>query len=271
MNQYNIKIYQLLIITHLFGMDNGRLSIIPEYDYNGVTILFSGERDSTDIGRLCSVTVPANTDSVFFIITDDDKNIYFEQYDIIDRNGYGWIDFPPEIGRYSFMMKTRPFIGFENRNFNYDLIFSFFVKNLLLEIQQPLGSRNFLHSESEAIVDSDQHGLRSYTIELSNIPLNKARNIWIKYDNPDALTSLTLLSKMISGNNEDQRTGQPIKNILRYRLYIWEPLLAIAVVTIIITAGLILLKDKIKTNACSICSQLILKGQKFCPNCGNKV
>ena len=69
--------YLFLIISHLFGMDNGRLSIIPEYDYNGVTLLFSGQRDSTDIGRLQSVTVPANTDSVFLIITDDDKNIYF--------------------------------------------------------------------------------------------------------------------------------------------------------------------------------------------------
>ena len=263
--------YLFLIISHLFGMDNGRLSIIPEYDYNGVTILFSGQRDSIDIGRLQSMTVPANTDSVFLIITDDDKNIYFEQYDIISRNGYDWIDFPSETGRYSFMMKTGPFIGPESRNFNYDLIFSFFVKNLLLEIQQPLGSQNFLHSESEATVDSDQHGLRSYTIELSNIPLNKPRNIWIRYDNPDAFTSLTLLSKMMSDTNEDERKGQPAKNIIRYKLYVWEPLLAIAVVTIIIAAILILLKDQKKTNACPKCTQLIFRGQKFCPNCGNKV
>ena len=145
------------------------------------------------------------------------------------------------------------------------------MKNLLLEIQQPLGSQNFLHSESEATVDSDQHGLRSYTIELSNFPLNKPRNIWIKYDNPDSFTSLTLLSKMMSDTNEDERKGRPTKNILRHKLYIWEPLVAIAVVTIIIAAVLILLKDKKKTNACPKCSQFIFRGQKFCPNCGNKV
>ena len=73
MSSYPRPLYLLFLLSCLFGMDNGRLSIIPEYDYNGVTILFSGQRDSTNIGKLLSVTVPANTDSVFRIITSDNK------------------------------------------------------------------------------------------------------------------------------------------------------------------------------------------------------
>ena len=271
MSSYPRPLYLLFLLSCLFGMDNGRLSIIPEYDYNGVTILFSGQRDSTNIGKLLSVTVPANTDSVFRIITSDNKNIIFKPINLISRNGHDWIDIPPQIGRYSFIIKTRSFVGLDRRNFNYNMIFSFFIRNLFLEIQQPLGSHNFVHSESDATVESDQHGIRSYTIKLDQIPANEPHSIWIEYDNPRGITSLELLSEMMSMSPKDEKEFEPVKNIIRYKLYIWEPLIALVVVTIIITIIMVLLKEKIKEKACLNCAVLLKETHKFCPSCGKKV
>ena len=268
-NPYSL--YLLILLSYLYGMNSGRMSIIPEYDYNGVTILISGQRDSTNKGKLLSVTVPATTDSVLRIFTDNNNEIYFEPQNIVVRNGHRWIDFPPEIDRYSFMIKTRSFSGSGRRNFNYDLIFSFPVSNLLLEIQQPLGSKNFSHSESEATVESDQHGMRSYTVKLSQIPANEPREIWIKYDNSRGITSLALLAEMMSTVPQVEKEVEPKNSIIRHKLYILEPLIALAVVTIIIAAILILLKEKLMTKTCLNCSQRIAAKDKFCPNCGNKI
>jgi hypothetical protein len=72
-----------------------------------------------------------------------------------------------------------------------------------------------------------------------------------------------------------QQQGQPdkpVKKIKRHRLYIWEPLIALGVVTVFtIIVMHYFHHGKTRNFNCSNCGHKLNPYDKFCPGCGKEI
>jgi hypothetical protein len=260
-------------VMHLKGeMKHGRMSIIPEYDQNMVTILFSGHRpvDLPDTPFL--FTVPLDVDTVSLIRTNPDGELDFIQVPTQEINEFKWVAIPLGLVEFAFMINSTKFIDPGDRHFEYDLSFSEKVGEFDLEIQEPLAAENFNYTGFQGQSAQDAHGQTTHAIQWTNIPANEIRSISMSYLNSRGLTTRSALAEIMALTQQQGQPDKPVKKIKRHRLYIWEPLIALGVVTVFtIIVMHYFHHGKTRNFNCSNCGHKLNPYDKFCPGCGKEI
>ena len=109
--------------------------------------------------------------------------------------------------------------------------------------------------------------------QWKNILKNETKLISISYSNFRGLTTRSALAELMTLSQQDAPPDeQPInKKIKRHKLYIWEPLVALLVVTLFI-AIIMMVYQNGKTNSltCHNCGQKRTRLDNFCSGCGEK-
>ena len=254
------------------GISHGRLSIIPEYDQNMVTILFSAHRSEEDAQSSFLFSVPSDVDSVSQIETLPDGDLNFIRLPALEKDGMKWVEVPQKLIEFAFMINCSPFPIPGPRTFEYNLSFSQTVQNLNLEIQEPLAAEKFVYDGFVGKSSTDAHGQTTHAVELNSISAKSKRFFSFSYLNPRGLTTRSALAELMTLSQQEGRPVQPMKKIKRHKLYIWEPLAALGVVTLI-TAIIMMVFQNGKNNSltCTHCGLKLNSGDKFCPGCGEKI
>jgi hypothetical protein len=169
------------------------------------------------------------------------------------------------------MINSTRFTEPGNRHFEYFLSFSEVIGEFNLEIQEPLPAENFEYSGFQGEKAQDAHGQTTHSIQWQNILENETKLISISYSNYRGLTTRSALAELMTLSQKKDLPKQPINKIKRHKLYIWEPLIALAVVTLFI-AIIMMVYQNGKTNSltCHNCGQKRTRLDNFCSGCGEK-
>ena len=264
-------IYLFFILVKITNgeITNGRLSIIPEYDQNLVTILFTAQRGIKDQKSPIYFSVPDDVDSVSKIETLPNNQINFYVIPTKTIDGKTWVEISPDLVEFAYLINSSPFLKPGPREFEYNLSFSQQVTNLNLEIQKPLAAEKFRYIGFDGQKSSDSNGQTTYFVELDNIPTGSSRLIKISYENPLGITTRDALQELMSISEQKKLPQNPVKQIRRHKLYIWEPLFALGVLSVII--AIVIMNSSVQSLNCSNCEQKLNSNDKYCPKCGEKI
>ena len=270
--RFSTFILFILGVVNLKGdLSHGRMSIIPEYDQNNVTILFSGHRADDTQKTAFFFTVPLDVDSVSLIKTNSNGELDFVLIPTLLIKDLKWVEVSPNLNEFAFMINSTEFPEPGNRQFEYSLSFSEVIGEFNLEIQEPLPAENFEYSGFQGEKAQDAHGQTTHSIQWQNILENETKLISISYSNSRGLTTRSALAELMTLSKKEDLPKQPINKIKRHKLYIWEPLIALAVVTLFI-AIIMMVYQNGKTNSltCHNCGQKRTRLDNFCSGCGEK-
>ena len=272
--RFSTFIIFILGVVNLKGdLSHGRMSIIPEYDQNNVTILFSGHRAENTQKTAFLFTVPLDVDSVSLIKSNSNGEIDFIPIPAQLIKDLKWVEVSPDLNEFAFMINSTKFPKPGNRHFEYYLSFSEMIGEFNFEIQEPLPAENFDYSGFQGEKKEDAHGQTTHSIQWKNILENETKLISISYSNSRGLTTRSALAELMTLSQQDAPPDeQPInKKIKRHKLYIWEPLVALLVVTLFI-AIIMMVYQNGKTNSltCHNCGQKRTRLDNFCSGCGEK-
>jgi len=266
-------IFTLGVVNLKGDLSHGRMSIIPEYDQNNVTILFSGHRAENTQKTAFLFTVPLDVDSVSLIKSNSNGEIDFIPIPAQLIKDLKWVEVSPDLNEFAFMINSKKFPKPGNRHFEYYLSFSEMIGEFNFEIQEPLPAENFKYSGFQGEKTQDAHGQTNHSIQWKNILENETKLISISYSNSRGLTTRSALAELMTLSQQDAPPDeQPInKKIKRHKLYIWEPLVALLVVTLFI-AIIMMVYQNGKTNSltCHNCGQKRTRLDNFCSGCGEK-
>ena len=256
----------------LGDLNHGRMSIIPEYDQNIVTILFSGHREGVTKNNPFLFTVPSDVDSVSLIKTNPNGELDFVLISARFIKGLNWVEVPNGLDEFAFMINSTKFPEPGNRYFEYELSFSETVVEFDFEIQEPLAAENFEYAGFKGESSQDAHGQTSHSIQWTNIPQNNVHMISISYTNSRGLTTSSALNELMKLSQADVQVEKPPQKIKRHNLYIWEPMVAVAVVTLFTILVLNYYQSGMARNFnCLNCGNKLNELDKFCPECGEKI
>tara|TARA_S200000501_G_scaffold98676_1_gene92078 strand:- start:97260 stop:98018 length:759 start_codon:yes stop_codon:yes gene_type:complete len=227
-------IIQVVLLSLSSAIDYVRIAIIPEYDNPWVTTLISGRNFSDPITNKIQMTIPNKPDTVFSINVSKDGNLEFNDERYFYINGIPTVITKNNISEFAYMINGEGYTEPGDRKFLYQISFSEEIKQLELEIQEPLGGENFSYSGFFGKEDEDSQGIVSHKTILRNVPADLKREISLSYQNNTGLNTNQILGKKIIDKEKfDNEIITNKKKIIRHKLYTWEPILALIVITII--------------------------------------
>lgn len=259
-----------LFIGQLFGnLKHGRLSIIPEYDRNAVTVLISGHK--VEATQSMMISLPTDVDSVSLIQSEANGDLSFQALPIISENNQKWVKTPTDKSDFAIMILTVPFKGPGHRHFDYDIQFSSLVESIDIEVQEPMAATSFKLKGIQGDPIQDPHGQTTHQTQLSQLNPDSKISIQLEYENPQGKTTRELLQEMMNMSQNAPTNRQPPQEIKRHKLYVWEPLIAVGVLTVLV---IIFMKMNQTTSqnsiTCNNCGQRLKSSDNFCSTCGDK-
>tara|TARA_B100001250_G_scaffold413954_1_gene449940 strand:+ start:1584 stop:2396 length:813 start_codon:yes stop_codon:yes gene_type:complete len=247
-----------------------RVSIIPEYEQNFVTVLMSYDRLSEVSTNVLSFTVPNKTDSVYIIDRSMNKQLGFTSVNYYKKDGYKWVDISNIEKQNAFMIITNKYEIKGERDFNYQLLFSEKIKQIDIELQEPLAAENFNYSgfKGEKLTNKGQN---SYKKTLFDFPKYQSLDLFFEYINDSGNTTKTELNKTsIFSENNKQKSSKNRQKINRYKLYTLETHLALFIITSLIVSIILFLNNRESISKCKKCNYDVKVNDLFCSKCGEK-
>lgn len=250
--------------------------IYPDYYFPGVMVEINGKVDSTALPITVNITVPANTDSAFFIsgLDNDENTVIPLVVQKIDDRHYIRLNLSKAVFR-TFVFYNMDVQG-DNRKGTFAMQVDQDLENLHLIVQQPIVAENWQYSEQESDIFKDQHGVTFHRLHLHEYKANTVRNVSFSYSNPSGKTSMVQLQAMLSGDiapgQQDASQAKPA----RHSLPQWQPLLILVVLAVII--GILFSRQRRKEQPvasskgkfCTSCGHSLEKTAVYCSNCGAK-
>ena len=266
----------LIIIFFLINFSKSeeyyvRVSVMPEYEQNLVTVLMSFERDSDINFSTLSFTLPNNTDSVYIINRGLKNQLDFNSVNYYKKDDYKWVDIPNLEKENAYMIITNKYKLKGKREFNYKLLFSEKIKRIDLELQEPLAAENFKYLGFEGDSSTNSKGQISYKKTIFDFLKSESINLSFEYINNSGNTTKTELNKTsASPQKNKENLPKNRQKVSRYNLYTLETLLALFIVTILIILILLFLYYRESVLKCTKCGRNLKGNDLFCSKCGEK-
>ena len=248
-----------------------RVSIIPEYEQNLVTILMSYEKLSAFDSNMLSFTIPNKTDSVYIINRDLKNQLGFNPVRYYNKDGYKWVDISNIEKENAYMIITNKYEIKGEREFNYQLLFSEQIKQIDIELQEPIIAKNFNYTGFKGEKLTNDKGQNSYKKTFFDFPKNQSLDLFFEYINNSGNTTKTELNKIsISSEDNKPKFSKNRQKINRYNLYTFETLLALFIITFLIVSIILFLNNRESILKCTKCGYNIKVNDLFCSKCGEK-
>ena len=248
-----------------------RVSVIPEYEQNLVTVLMSFDRQSDANTNTLSFTLPNNTDSVYIINRGLKNQLDFNSVNYYEKDGYKWVDIPNLEKENAYMIITNKYKLKGKREFNYKLLFSEKIKQIDLELQEPLAAENFKYLGFKGDSSTNSKGQISHKTTIFDFLKSQSINLFFEYINNSGNTTKTELNKTsVSSQKNKQNLSKNRQKVNRYSLYTLEILLALLIVTSLIISILLFLYKRESVLKCTKCGHNLKVNDLFCSKCGEK-
>lgn len=267
----------IFLITSLSGnsLNSLEITFYPEYYYSGIMLQVKGEAENELIGKSFDFSIPANIDSAFLFHSVSENEPDFIKLFPQKKKGEDWVNISVIQKRFAFFIFYNPLdLSKSGRSFEYKIKSSVGILNLHLTFQEPLGSREFIITEKNSTVMSDQHGFTFHEVHLLEIKAYEERIISGSYQKTETRTSMELLSSILQNEEKIESNNTIRQEIpLRHRLPLWEPLAVLGGLSIII--GFLYFRSNKKGSIdhqefCTQCGTELKVKDNFCSKCGRK-
>ena len=268
----HILIIILFLINFLKSEEHYvRVSVIPEYEQNLVTVLMSFDRQSDANINTLSFTLPNNTDSVYIINRGLKNQLDFNSVNYYEKDGYKWVDIPNLEKENAYMIITNKYKLKGKREFIYKLLFSEKIKQIDLELQEPLAAENFKYLGFKGDSSINSKGQISYKTTIFDLLKRQSINLFFEYINNSGNTTKAELNKtLVSTQKNKKNLPNNRQKVSRYNLYTLETLLALLIVTFLIISILLLFYNRDSALKCTKCGHNLKVNDLFCSKCGEK-
>ena len=270
MNYYLIII---ILVTNFAKSEENfvRMSIVPEYEQNLVTTLFSFNRIIKDESQILSFTLPDDIDSVYLINRSSNNQLGFTSVNFYMKDGFNWVDVPNTDPENAYMITSKKYQQKGIRDFNYQLMFSEKIEQIDIELEEPLVAEKFRYNGIDWEDSINEKGQKIYKNTYISILKDQPLNLFFEYINVKGNTSKSILEETLNSPSVNNlKLTERRKTVSRYNLYIWESLLALFIITVLIILILITINNRNNMLKCKKCGLFIKKDDLFCSKCGEK-
>ena len=140
--------------------------VYPEYYFDGIMAEMNGEVKSESLPLNLEISVPANTDSVFFVSGTAASEIDVKHLTVLNTNNRSFV----QVSVLDFKFRMFIFYAIEkngvDRSGAFTLEINHHIEDAHVIIQEPLVAEGFNFSEKEAETFQDQHRLNFRRIHL---------------------------------------------------------------------------------------------------------
>ncbi|MFL3009111.1 MAG: zinc ribbon domain-containing protein [Candidatus Neomarinimicrobiota bacterium] len=157
------------------------------------------------------------------------------------------------------------------REFDYKLLFSEKIKQIDLELEEPLAAENFKYLGFEGDTSTNSKGQISYKTTIFDFLKSQSINLSFEYINNSGNTTKVELNKtLVSPQKNKKNLPNNRQKVNRYNLYTLETLLALFIVTFLIISILLLFYNRDSALKCTKCGHNLKVNDLFCSKCGEK-
>ena len=250
-----------------------KVSVWPEYDKQSQALLmFRGELPK-------SVKLPAKVKFLFpkggqlsstSSVDDKDKFQYTKEWNskkVSQKGDFKELTYSVNFHTFQFEVYDQVSTAKSQRDYKFPLKLGMDVKNLAVEVQQPLRSSKFTLDPKNTDLKIDQKSFKFATYELGKVKAGEQKDFTAKYLKNDTDPSIK------DGAPQPVDTSSSPVNV-------WMIVLTVGLLLGIIGGGAFWFtknsalpaqkKSNKKQNYCSKCGTRLEKGSKFCPSCGNQ-
>ncbi len=254
--------------------------IYPEYYFPGIMVEINGTADTNAVPITIKFTVPAGTDSVFYVAGKPDQQAEVIPLTVRQKGDRHFIVLKVKDEQFRAFVFYNMETDGQKRKGKFTFQVDHHLGDAHLVIQEPIMAQNFKYSEDGAEPFKDQHGLSFRRVHLHDKEAGSVKTVSFSYDNPTGETTIVQLQKMLSGSSE----GTPGENPhtteskpQRHTLPLWQPMAVLFAVALLVGGVFNAHKKREKVipvekgKFCTSCGKPVSKKHKFCANCGEKI
>ena len=221
-----------MVISQIFAqttIDTLSVTIYPEFSYPGVAIEYKFDKfGSNEI----AFPVSSDIDSVLYTVSGD--GLEFEQILKTNENSLQAID---QDGNHTIYLFLDRFIKDPGpRKFSYDFETSQLIKTLILGVQIPFASEDFIVNAEGFSLEKvrDQNGLTFFQGIINDFSESSSSEIDLSYYNPHGNTSIEYAANISTQDSVVQPPPTASDRFVRYPFITWEPMIAFLLLSIIL-------------------------------------
>ena len=174
-------------------------------------------------------------------------------------------------GLFLVVIITNKFELKGKREFNYKLLFSEKIKQIDLELQEPLAAENFKYLGFKGDSSKNSKGQISYKTKIFDFLKSQSLNLSFEYINNSGNTTKAELNKASASLQKNKKNlPENTQKVNRYNLYTLETLLALFMVTFLIITILLFSYNRQSVLKCKKCGHNLKVNDLFCSKCGEK-
>ena len=254
------------------------IAVFPENDVAGIKLVYTGTVKDSYLPLNLEILIPYESESGVFS-GNRQPPVSLEPVDIIDVDGEKWILETIVTQMFELQVIFNSFRGEALREVTFDIEFNVPITTLHLAVQHPLSSEDFEFEES---VESffDGHGIQYSRVQVGPLPAGGTKTVSFSYRNPSGILSKDILEERFQSlGTQEAEKSTSTKKVIRYKLLLYEPLIVLAVLSIII--GLLYWRsvrsepiqntENKNSKICAHCNTLIKSDDRYCSKCGRKV
>lgn len=254
------------------------IAVFPENDVPGIKVVYTGTVKNSHLPLNLEILIPYESESGVFAGNRKPPES-FDPVDIIEVDREKWIRETIVTQMFELQVVFNPFSGEALRKVTFEIRLNVPVTTLYLAVQHPLAAEDFEFEES---VESffDGHGIQYSRVQVGPLSAGGTKTVSFSYRNPTGILSKDILEERLQSLGT-QETPNPTTatKVIRYKLPLYEPLIVLAVLSIII--GLLYWRSARsepiqntggkKSKICANCNTLVKSDDRYCSKCGRKV
>ena len=268
-----ILIIPIITFANDTPINNFIIGFWPEYDHPGVLVSIQIESDSTQLPYNFNLIVPNTTRMAIESYVEGNEQIS-NQVEV--KNIDNQYLLPVNINRINYYAQFyfNPFDENAERKIEYNIQADIDLFKYYVVIQKHLGGTEFTTNLDDVESITDEFGLTYFRSKYSILHSGESHKVEINYNNPNNITSMSLLNEMVANMKQDnnQNNNQMTNNHNDNKIYVFT---ITAIMAILILLVSLYFKDDMLSNSekiqCIKCGNTIDLSCNFCKKCGDKI
>jgi len=267
--------FSLIISPLRAQVDDFIISIWPEYDHEGILVIFNGTlSENAELPLELSFRVPAGVHNLLAMGTAEDINATTQ----LTAGPDNTVSISVKHPNFQLEYYDHAFSGDVNTlDFDFSLPFPV-ARSLEYYVQEPLAARDFALGFEADEIQKDRHGLNYHVKRLGPAEAETVVNISFSYMNPAKTLSMDRLREMMGQAGGSQNAPGSSVDTSQKQLPTWIWILVLLIILTLLSLGIILKPaaaaagTEKKPAFCRHCGAAVQDaGMKFCSSCGTEL
>ena len=168
-----------------------KISLMPEYDNPQVLVIYRGRvSPDVDLPVLMKFNILPGVDPHIASVTPTGAHIH-DPFEVKRANGDSYAEFVLQERAFQLEYYFNAFApDVKQKSFCYSYKSHYRIVSFSYEVQQPLGSSNFITSPTSFRTEADDKGIVHHQVSAGSVAAGETKRVSVSYFKPDNETSL---------------------------------------------------------------------------------